>query len=244
MLLAGMTAGLASCSRAGGNETGHEFMPDMAHSVAYEANVYYDYSLNRWDKESVVDRRAMAMPRNPVHGTIARGFAGADASILSGSFNHNAIAISANGAVPYYYADTEEERLRATAEIRSNPFPVTEKGLVKGKELYDVFCAICHGEKADGAGYLVRDDGGVYPAQPANLVSDEFIASSEGRFYHGIMYGKNVMGGYADKLSYEERWQVIHYIRSLQAKLKGLPYGPAPVSATADTATTAQAANQ
>ena len=25
------------------------------------------------------------------------------------------------------------------------------------------------------------------------------------------------MGGYADKLSYEERWQVIHYIRSLQA---------------------------
>ena len=26
------------------------------------------------------------------------------------------------------------------------------------------------------------------------------------------------MGAYNDKLSYEERWQVIHYIRSLQAK--------------------------
>ena len=25
------------------------------------------------------------------------------------------------------------------------------------------------------------------------------------------------MGGYADKLSYEERWQVVHYVRSLQA---------------------------
>jgi hypothetical protein len=32
------------------------------------------------------------------------------------------------------------------------------------------------------------------------------------------------MGGYADKLSYEERWQVIHYIRSLQAKEAQLQY--------------------
>jgi len=34
-----------------------------------------------------------------------------------------------------------------------------------------------------------------------------------------------VMGGYSDKLSFEERWQVIHYIRSLQAKSKSLEYG-------------------
>jgi hypothetical protein len=32
------------------------------------------------------------------------------------------------------------------------------------------------------------------------------------------------MGAYADKLSYEERWQVIHYIRSLQAKDAKLAY--------------------
>ena len=38
------------------------------------------------------------------------------------------------------------------------------------------------------------------------------------------MYGKNVMGSYKDKISYEERWQVIHYIRSLQAKDKKLEY--------------------
>jgi Ran GTPase-activating protein (RanGAP) involved in mRNA processing and transport len=38
------------------------------------------------------------------------------------------------------------------------------------------------------------------------------------------MYGKNMMGAYKDKLSYEERWQVIHYIRGLQAKEKKLAY--------------------
>ena len=38
------------------------------------------------------------------------------------------------------------------------------------------------------------------------------------------MYGKNLMGSYADKISYEERWNVIHYIRSLQAKELKLAY--------------------
>lgn len=32
------------------------------------------------------------------------------------------------------------------------------------------------------------------------------------------------MGAYADKLSYNERWNVIHYIRSLQAASKNLKY--------------------
>lgn len=75
---------------------------------------------------------------------------------------------------------------------------------------------------------MVRDiwleDDGKYPAQPAILTSDEFTAASNGRFYFAIMHGKNVMGSYADKLSYEERWQVIHYIRALQAQNKGLQY--------------------
>ena len=32
------------------------------------------------------------------------------------------------------------------------------------------------------------------------------------------------MGAYKDKLSYRERWEVIHYIRSLQAKENKLAY--------------------
>jgi hypothetical protein len=38
------------------------------------------------------------------------------------------------------------------------------------------------------------------------------------------MYGKNVMGYYKDKLSYRERWDVIHWIRALQAKDRKLTY--------------------
>jgi Cytochrome C oxidase, cbb3-type, subunit III len=222
-----------ACSPAGGENPGHEYMPDMAHSIAYEPNVYNEYSTHTYDKESVKSLKELTTPRKPVEGTVARGYAGVvnskaeginDVKCLVGNNSKNGIYTPANGNVPYYYANNDAERLRATKEINGNPFPITKAGLAKGKELYTIYCGICHGEKGGGNGYLVRDDGGKYPAQPANFQQDTFYNASNGRFYHAIMYGKNVMGGYTDKLSFEERWQVIHYIRSMQAAEKKLEY--------------------
>lgn len=205
---------------------GSEYMPDMAHSIAYEANVYTNYYYNTWEDASINNGSGktlleLSSPRKPVNGTIPRGYAGATQP--AGAADRG-INVKPNGSVPYYYEDTEPERTRATAEIINNPYPITEDALADGKNLYNIFCATCHGEKADGNGYLVRDDGGKYPAQPANLINEEFTGASNGRFYHALIYGKNVMGGYSDKISYEERWNVIHYIRSLQAKENGTKY--------------------
>lgn len=215
------------CRPADGDRTGSEYMPDMSHSIAYEPNVNSYYSFNSWGTKA--DRAKYSTPRHAVKGSIARGSlesSQADSlnKMFSGELSHNARAIPVNGAVNYYYGNTEEERLRASNEILNNPVPITAEGLAKGKLLYDIYCGICHGEKGDGAGYLVRDDGGMYPAQPANLLKEEFIAATEGRMYHAVMYGKNVMGSYADKLSFRERWDVIHYIRSLQAVSLKLVY--------------------
>lgn len=215
------------CRPAEGNRTGSEYMPDMSHSIAYEPNVNSYYSYNSWGSKE--ERARFSTPRNSVKGSIARGslgFSSADSlnKMFNGDLSHNARAIPINGSVHYYYGNTEEERNRASKEILVNPVAITADGLAQGKMLYDIYCGICHGEKGDGAGYLVRDDGGMYPAQPANLNKDEFIAASEGRLYHAVMYGKNVMGSYSDKLSYAERWNVIHYIRSLQAASLKLVY--------------------
>ncbi len=217
------------CSPSGGEFPGNEYMPDMGHSVAYEANYYDYYRYNRWGGEA--EYYEMAQPRKPVQGTIPRGYAGAGAStskyaMLRGMNSLTAIATTPNGSVPYYYNDTEEERTRAMNEIIENPFPITTAGLAEGKNLYDIFCGICHGKKGDGNGYLVADENpnANYGAQPANLIDAAFISATNGRYYHAIMHGKNVMGGYADKLSYEERWQVIHYIRALQAKSNSTEY--------------------
>ncbi len=212
----------SSCRQPGGNSPGSEFMPDMAHSIAYEANYYNYYYNNTWGSKD--EYYQFVQPRLPVAGTIPRGYAGAKPSGHAISDESNSIVVTPNGSVPYYYEISDEGRAKAIAEILENPYPITENGLKKGKELYDIFCGICHGDKGDGAGYLVRDEGGVYPVQPAILVSDEFTEASNGRFYHSIMNGINLMGAYKDKLNYEERWQVIHYIRSLQAREHGKVY--------------------
>lgn len=222
-----------ACSPAHGNSPGHEYMPDMAHSIAYEANKIDEYSLHTWDKESTKSLVELwGTPRMPINGTIPRGYAGlsnsTDVEALMKELTGQGRGISTpiNGNVPYYYGDTEEERTRATREIVINPYPITKAGLTRGKELWITYCGICHGNKGAGDGYLVSEANPnvKYPAQPAILTQDTFVNGNNGRLYHAIMYGKNVMGGYADKLSYEERWQVIHYIRSFQAETKSLEY--------------------
>ena len=228
---------LHACAPADGDFTGSEYIPDMGHSIAYEANTYSYYYYNTWDQASTFELKALTRAGEPVAGTVPRGyagvyFAGSDEErrevmeTLRGENSLIGVAVPVNGSVPYYYGNTEEERQRATEELIDNPFPITAEGLARGKELYGYFCEICHGEQGNGMGYIVSDDNPnvAYIAQPANLISDEFRAASNGRFYHALMYGKNVMGAYKDKINYEERWQVIHYIRSLQAKEAGAAY--------------------
>ncbi|MEK7257185.1 MAG: cytochrome c [Bacteroidota bacterium] len=227
-----LAMGLFSCQQAGGNQTGSEFIPDMAHSVAYEANLVTDYYYNTWDKESTFTRYQLSQPRLPVPGTMPRGFAGgmgdgifpsAEAAVLAqlkAAQATGGIAYTPNGHVPYYFPDTEPGRTEASQKILYNPYPISKNGLARGQELYTIYCGICHGVKGDGNGDITTT--GKYPPQPANLLDS--VQFSNGRFYHAIMFGKNTMAGYGDKLSFEERWQVIHYIRSMQAGKAKLVY--------------------
>jgi len=221
------------CSPAGVNKTGHEYMPDMYHPVSYEANQYSAYSWNHW--ESAEDGQAftkaqLSQPRGIVNGSVPRGYTGVyytDASsldIVRGKNAPNAIAAPINGAAPFVYANNEDDRLKCEKEMVNNPFPITKSGLDRAKPLYDIYCGVCHGAKGDGQGPLVTVPDAKYPAAPKNLIGDDMIAAGNGRYYFAMVYGKNVMGGYTDKLSFEERWQVIHYIRSLQAQAKNLEY--------------------
>ncbi len=234
---------LTACSTPEDNFTGSEYMPDMAHSLAVEANTYNYYYYNTWDESSTVELAKLVYPRTTPAGTVPRGYASAylpgmqaptsldQAELMRGTIvdgdHMNAISIPTNGQVPYYYDDTPEGRLAAIAELTDNPFPITENGLARGKNLYNIFCGICHGEQGNGLGYLYNDEenpNAKYPLAPANFLTDEFVAASNGRYYNAIMHGYNAMGAYKDKINYEERWQVIHYIRALQAKDKGVEY--------------------
>lgn len=215
---------LSGCKPAGGNHPGSEYMPDMFHSIAFEANVYDYYYYNTWS--SPEEYYQHAQPRTPVAGTIPFGQSG----MKDGAYSENMAQVikdlPQSGSVPFNYANTPAGREQAINEIRTNPFPITEEALNTGKSLYTIYCGICHGQKGDGLGYLVREDGGKYPVAPTDLTSDRFVDTSAGVYLAAIVHGKNVMGSYADKLTYKERWDVIHHIRSMQAENAGLKYTP------------------
>jgi cytochrome c553 len=195
MLLIIIIIGFSSCQKSGINNPGSEYMPEMYHSTAYEANYSTYYPRNQWVSE--IDYMKYAIPRQPVEGTISR-----DNSVSDNQ--------------PFYYGNSDAERARAMKEIVKSPFEFTDADIQHGKELYTIYCAICHGDKGDGKGYLVRDNGGKFPALPANFLSDDLKNSTDGRYYFALMHGVRLMNPFNDKLNYRERWQVISYIRTLQ----------------------------
>jgi len=214
----------SGCKPANKNYPGSEYMPDMFHSIAYEANLYDYYYYNTWSSPEEYYKNAQ--PRKPVAGTVPFGQFGMEGGQYPDDMKQVMMDLPANGHVPFHYPDTEEGRTQAIAEITKNPFPITEEALLTGKALYGIYCGICHGQKGDGLGYLAREDGGKYPVAPADLLADRFVDTTAGLYIFTIIHGKNVMGSYADKLSTKERWDVIHHIRELQAEKVGKKYTP------------------
>lgn len=95
--------------------------------------------------------------------------------------------------------------------------------LARGRERYDIYCAPCHGGLGDGRGIVSQYGWGT----PANFHSDLFRQMPEGEIFNTITHGKNTMFPYADKLTPEERWAVVAYVRALQrafnARIEDVP---------------------
>ena len=93
---------------------------------------------------------------------------------------------------------------------RKSPVPATDQNLARGKYLFGIYCAICHGLKGDGQGQLSKT--GKIPGVPNYKDRDITV----GTVYHVILYGKNIMGSHASQLTDKERWQVAEYVMKLR----------------------------
>lgn len=119
------------------------------------------------------------------------------------------------GVVPYELENTpagkEASRLLESPLDSLN----AEMNLAKGKELYDIYCAICHGPAGKGQGTLVKREKILGVPSYADAARNISVGST----YHVIYYGLNSMGSYAGQLDYTERWQVSEYVMTLKADL-------------------------
>ena len=123
----------------------------------------------------------------------------------------------ARGNSLYEYPNTSEGYEDAKVNLGS-PLDITktEDNLSKGKELFDIYCAICHGTKGDGEGNLVKRE--KFLGVPK--YDDAARAITIGSVYHVIYYGKNSMGSHASQLNETERWQVAEYVMKLKSDLE------------------------
>ena len=116
------------------------------------------------------------------------------------------------GFVPYEIPNTPEGYALAKATLKS-PLDSTAINQDKAKELYTVYCAICHGDKGDGKGNLVVKE------KFLGVPSYKDREITDGSIFHVVTYGLNSMGSHANQLSQEERWVVADYVLKLKAGL-------------------------
>ena len=113
-------------------------------------------------------------------------------------------------------------RLSSAQEAESlgltNPKQATAEVLVNGKRLYSVNCGPCHGDISQknwqpgpaGLKFELK--------QPPNIGTGDFKNRSDASIFSTIHLGFGLMPRLGWKLSTDERWDVISYIRSVQAK--------------------------
>ena len=168
---------------------GRVYMPDMAYSRAFETYAMHDTTL--YTTEAIKRGGNMIFYNSmPVQSTLRRG-----------------------DLFPYTLPNNTDGYLQSAGIKNPLVDSLSVPTLAEAGRLFNINCAICHGEKAAGNGPLATSGkvGGI-----ANLTLPNYIAMPDGTMFHSVTYGKGVMGSYASQLSRLQRWEIIKYIRTLQ----------------------------
>lgn len=90
--------------------------------------------------------------------------------------------------------------------------PMTPALLARGRERYDIYCAMCHAP--DGSGY------GVVPARgfprPADFRAPDQKALTSDQIYRAISEGYGVMYGFSDRVPARDCWATAAYVEALR----------------------------
>jgi mono/diheme cytochrome c family protein len=93
-----------------------------------------------------------------------------------------------------------------------NPLPVTAQVLGRGRDMFNIHCAVCHDKLGTGKAWLDS----TYVVKPADLQSSTLREAPDGFLYWVISNGFGTMPSYAADISQHDRWSIVRYVRSLQ----------------------------
>ena len=93
-----------------------------------------------------------------------------------------------------------------------NPVEADEESIRKGKELYDLHCALCHGDQGKGQSMVAAF---LQDPKPADLTTNQLVMENDGALFLTISQGvEDTMPALRQNMSVKERWHVVNYIQS------------------------------
>lgn len=104
-----------------------------------------------------------------------------------------------------------------------NPVASDQRSISNGRMQYQINCAVCHGERGMGDGPVAQFG---FPPMPIGTGSKTATQYSDGYVFGMIRNGRGLMPPY-NRIDERERWDLINYLRALQAGTPSLPVGPA-----------------
>lgn len=171
--------------------------------------------------------------RQPIEGTVARGYLKEDTEYFTGkkagktSASAAAAVPSQAPAGPQPSGATAAPALQGAAafpdDVEVFPIGVTKETVIRGKERYEIFCSACHGLTGNGDGMIVRRGF----RRAASFNDDRLRQAPVGHFFDAITNGWGAMPSYAPQIPTADRWAIIAYIRALQLSQQGQTTAPA-----------------
>lgn len=109
----------------------------------------------------------------------------------------------------------------STAGHLVNPRTRTSESINHGKFLYETYCLVCHGEGGRGDGPISSAAGG--PFFGVRSVVTDTVARRPDGYVYGVItsaedMGRGLMPRYGDKVRGTDRWDLVNYVRVLQAR--------------------------
>jgi mono/diheme cytochrome c family protein len=123
--------------------------------------------------------------------------------------------------------DPQEWKIPEAARKMPNPVPRTAAAIAAGKSQFTTHCVECHGESGKGDG----PDAMMYTPEPADLTDAHMMGMmTDGELFYIISEGHKPMPAFKDKLTEQQRWQVVHFVRTFTPQPSPKPASTTPKS--------------
>jgi mono/diheme cytochrome c family protein len=193
LFVSALTGIFFSCSK-NPNDPGLEYAPQMAHAIAFEPYSQVLDTNSEFFNTIQVNPNGQNL-RMPAPNTISR--------------KHYTGMKKGDLAKEIFQYNIPADSLDYAARVLVNPISLSPQVVEEGKVLYSRYCQACHGEGGAGDGKVADQYKGV-----ANLVAKAKVVT-EGHIYHVITHGKGRMWPHGSQVNPDERWKIVHFVKSL-----------------------------